>query len=197
MNSPLLRPQLFAFATAVAALVTFTALPTMADTSKFDTQMQSVLTHYLTIHDALARDTTQGVAAAALAIAAAAAKVDPSAATGEHAGHYTKLPEKITESAKALAQAKDLKAARDAFKLVSRPMAMWVTMSKPDGVSVVFCSMAKGSWLQKSSEIRNPYYGASMLACGEIVGGATAGQAGGHMQHGAGHKGKPGGDHGH
>jgi len=34
--------------------------------------------------------------------------------------------------------------------------------------------MAKGSWLQSGKEIKNPYYGKSMLACGEIVGGDSA-----------------------
>ena len=44
-------------------------------------------------------------------------------------------------------------------------------MAKPKGVYVVFCSMAKGSWLQTGKEIRNPYDGKKMLTCGEIVGG--------------------------
>jgi len=34
---------------------------------------------------------------------------------------------------------------------------------------VVHCSMAKGSWLQADRSVANPYYGASMLTCGEIV----------------------------
>jgi hypothetical protein len=29
--------------------------------------------------------------------------------------------------------------------------------------------MAKASWLQKVGEARNPYYGKSMLDCGEVV----------------------------
>ena len=45
-------------------------------------------------------------------------------------------------------------------------MAMWATMSKPAGVNVVFCSMAKASWLQTDKKIRNPYYGKKMLTCG-------------------------------
>ena len=46
---------------------------------------------------------------------------------------------------------------------------MWVTMSKPKGLNVAFCSMAKGSWLQSDAKVRNPYHGAKMLRCGEIV----------------------------
>jgi hypothetical protein len=48
-------------------------------------------------------------------------------------------------------------------------MAMWATMVKPIGINVAYCSMTPGSWLQTGDEIRNPYYGASMLKCGEIV----------------------------
>ena len=60
---------------------------------------------------------------------------------------------------------------RETFKSLSKPMAMWGTMSKPQGIYVVYCPMAKGSWLQKGKEIRNPYHGHEMLRCGEIVGG--------------------------
>ncbi len=72
---------------------------------------------------------------------------------------------------------------RAAFKELSRPLAMWVTMSKPAGINVVFCSMAKGSWLQTDKQIANPYYGAKMLRCGEVVAGKHKGAAGGHMKH--------------
>ena len=44
---------------------------------------------------------------------------------------------------------------------------------KPKDVKVVFCSMAKGGWLQRGATIRNPYLGAPMLHCGEVVGGGT------------------------
>ena len=45
---------------------------------------------------------------------------------------------------------------REAFKELSRPLAMWATMSKPAGLNVVFCSMAKGSWLQRDKTDRQP-----------------------------------------
>ena len=36
---------------------------------------------------------------------------------------------------------------------------------------VMYCSMAKKSWLQLAGgEIGNPYYGQSMARCGEAVG---------------------------
>ena len=128
-------------------------------------------------------DKLSGVAAAGKRIAKLATKVKPETVKGQHKAHYASLPKKIRAAAKKLAGAKSLATARDAFKELSRPMAMWVTMSKPAGVNVVFCSMAKGSWLQTDAKIRNPYYGAKMLSCGQIIGGTHKGKASGHMKH--------------
>ena len=64
-----------------------------------------------------------------------------------------------------------------------RPKLMTVaTMSKVADVNVVFCSMAKGSWLQKEKVIANPYYGSKMLRCGEIISGKDKGTKGGQMK---------------
>lgn len=165
--------------------VAIIALPVVASASgaaAFDAGMQPILHSYLQIHDALASDKTTGVQAAARSIAAASKKLDAKGVTGEHAEHYEHLPMKLAKAAKAVAAAGDISAAREAFKELSRPMAMWGTMSKPSGVTVMFCSMAKGSWLQRKGATRNPYYGASMLGCGEMVGGDDS--KGGGMNHG-------------
>ena len=90
---------------------------------------------------------------------------------------------KIKAAAVKLSGAKAIDKQRAAFKELSRPLAMWVTMSKPAGLNVVYCSMAKGSWLQSEKTIANPYYGAKMLRCGEVVAGKHKGTAGGHMKH--------------
>lgn len=161
-----------------------------ADTAAFDAQMKPVAEWYLAIQAQLAGDAMTDVTKNAQAIKLAAAKLDPKTVTGAHAGHFAKLPAKIGAAAAALEGAKDLKAAREAFKALSRPVVMWASMSKPEGLSVMYCSMAKGSWLQSDTAVRNPYYGKSMLACGEIIEGAGKGKASGHMEKGAqGHKG--------
>jgi Cu(I)/Ag(I) efflux system membrane fusion protein len=143
----------------------------LAGTAKFDKQMQSILNEYLKIPKALAGDTTKGVIGAAEKIRTLAKKLDSSSVTGEHAKHFKDLPEKLKAAADKLAKAKNIASMREALKELSKPMAMWASMSKPKGISVVYCSMAPGSWLQKGTLIANPYYGAKMLRCGEIVGG--------------------------
>ena len=165
------------------------------DTKTFDAAMQPILAAYLQISSTLAADKTDGVVAAAKKISKLSAKPDPKTVKGKHAKHYASMPRKLAEASKKLAAAKEIAAMREALKDLSKPMAMWVTLSKPKDVNVIYCSMAKGSWLQKPGEIANPYYGASMLRCGEVVAGPGMGKKGGHMKHGE--HGEHGGHGGH
>jgi len=150
-----------------------------ADTRDFDQQMESVLEVYLEIPKTLAADRIDGVVAAAKTIATLAENLESAKVTNMHAKHYKNIPVNIKTNAEKLAAAKDITAMREALKDLSKPMALWVTMSQPQGVSVMYCSMAPGSWLQiNDTVITNPYYGAKMLRCGEIIcgkgGGASA-----------------------
>lgn len=150
------------------------AVADTASAQRFDQQMQPVLASYLKIATALAADSTNGVTPASEAIAKQAAKLDAESLTGEHAAHHKDLPAKLRKAAQALSKAATLEEARKSFKQLSMPMAMWVTMSKPKHVHVLYCSMAKASWVQKHGDVRNPYFGSKMSTCGEVVGGDTA-----------------------
>ncbi len=143
-----------------------------AGTGEFDRAMGPILAEYLKIHRALVADQTEGVREAAEKIGVLADSVDPKTVNGEHAMHYSGVPMDIKKAALQLGQQEEIAAMREAFKELSRPMAMWATMSKPKGIYIVYCSMAKGSWLQNDKVVQNPYHGPAMLRCGEIVGGA-------------------------
>jgi Cu(I)/Ag(I) efflux system membrane fusion protein len=146
-----------------------------AGTARFDGQMKPLYREYRKIHGALASDSVKGVNVAAKQIARLAGKLNPSSVTGEHAGHYRSLPGAIKASAVKLRRARGIAAKRGAFKELSRPLAMWATMSRPAGIKVYYCSMVRGSWLQSDRKTANPYYGARMLGCGEVVAGADRG----------------------
>ncbi len=173
-----------AFPLALAVLPALTGAARAGD-SDFDTQMEPVLEFYLPIPKTLAADETAGVQRAAERIRAAAAGLDPSGVSGEQRDHLRQIPQKLETAAEKLAAAEDIDAMREALKALSKPMALWATLRKPDGVSVMYCSMAPGSWLQKDdTRIANPYYGAKMLRCGEIVAGPGAGDKSSHMKSG-------------
>ena len=113
---------------------------------------------YLQVQAALASDQFAGVAASAKAIETAAAALGTDA-------------EKIVAGARKLGAASDIAAARTAFGEVSDSLAAYATMTKSGfgkDVRLAYCPMADKPWLQKDKEIRNPYYGASMLTCGSF-----------------------------
>ncbi|MBW2586402.1 MAG: DUF3347 domain-containing protein, partial [Deltaproteobacteria bacterium] len=141
-------------------------------TEKFGRQMEPILNDYLRIVNdylrigsALSADSLNGVREKAEAIAKLAGGLDSGSVSGEHAARYKSVPVNLEKAAQSLGKAQSLTAARDAFKDLSKPMAMWVSMSKPKNIDVVYCSMAKGSWVQKRGKKSNPYYGPKMLEC--------------------------------
>jgi Cu(I)/Ag(I) efflux system membrane fusion protein len=161
--------------TVIAGVLLAVALPIAAGTagaSEFDRAMEPILAEYLKIQKALAADEADGVEGAVHAIESLAKTLDPATASGEHAEHYRNIPADLSAACGKLHEAKDIASIREAFRDLSKPVSMWVTMAEPKGMSVMYCPMAKAGWVQRGSQVANPYYGAEMLTCGEKVGGA-------------------------
>lgn len=137
--------------------------------NSFDETMNKITVEYMKIKDTLTNDKIDNINNNAKSILKLSKKLNLKNVAEEHQAHFKKLPMNISAASKDLSKAKDIKAMRKAFNDLSKPMAMWATMMKPAGINVAYCSMNPGSWLQTGKEIRNPYYGASMLKCGEIV----------------------------
>jgi len=120
--------------------------------------VKSVYDHYLIIQASLADDSMEGVAANAEAIAKAVQ--DDS---------MKMLPLAVAQEADTLAKAKDLAAARQAFKPLSVSLIKYLAdHHAKDAYVEVYCPMAKASWLQTGKNVRNPYLGQVMSTCGEI-----------------------------
>lgn len=70
-----------------------------------------------------------------------------------------------------LSKAGSIEKQRSAFNDVST--VMWKLVSGADATDQVvyyqYCPMKKAYWLSEEKEIENPYYGASMLNCGNVV----------------------------
>lgn len=138
------------------------------------TAFEQVMDHYESIRSALLHDSAKGVATHAKEIESivlkAGAKFDPAAVgvTGSKQECMTLLDE-IASSASKLAQAKGLTDAREIFGELSKPMVRFREMASGDKPMVVYCSMAKKSWLQPEGQVGNPYLGQKMAECGEVV----------------------------
>lgn len=143
---------------AAAAFLCNTAVRA-ADEPALMEPVKSVLTHYLTIQTNLAGDSVKGLNEHAKAIA-----------TAVKGDTMKMLSPDVAKQAETLAQAKDLKAAREAFKPLSASLVKYLA-DKKAGKGVyheAYCPMADANWLQMGKDIRNPYYGKEMLTCGEL-----------------------------
>jgi len=129
------------------------------DDSALMQPVKSVYDNYLKIQTELVKDSLKGVADNAAAIAKAV-----------RGDEMKMLPSEVATQADALAQAKDLKSAREAFKTLSTSLIKYLADNKA-GKGVyheVYCPMAKASWLQSGKDIKNPYLGKEMPDCGDL-----------------------------
>jgi len=110
---------------------------------------------YLHIQLALANDSMDGVTDAAETIAAEAAKMGNTA-------------KRIGSASTAVAGAQDIKTARAAFGPLSDALISYGEEVGFDNLKVAYCPMVRKSWVQANGEIRNPFYGSTMLNCGEF-----------------------------
>ena len=121
--------------------------------------VKSVYDHYLAIQTELAKDSIKGVDEHANAIA--------KAVKGDE---MKMLSPDVAKQAEALAKAKDVKSAREAFKPLSASLIKYLADNKAGKGTYheAYCPMVKANWLQKGTEIKNPYMGSEMLSCGVL-----------------------------
>jgi hypothetical protein len=78
-------------------------------------------------------------------------------------GHYTENYKDCKKSFKTIDEL------RESFKSLSTVYIQNADKKALTEVQVVECPMARAKWIQKKGEIRNPYYGKSMLECGQKI----------------------------
>ena len=142
---------------------------------EFRKQLAKAVERYLAIQQALAGDDYPKAIEAAKATTAAVASVDMALVQGDDHMAWMKSSAKITNSLKTIASADGIEPVRAEFATLSDEMT---TAAKRFGVAGISlyqfkCSMALGNrgaiWLQSDKETRNPYFGSSMLGCGEVT----------------------------
>jgi Cu(I)/Ag(I) efflux system membrane fusion protein len=143
---------------AAIGLMSNTAVHAADDSASME-PVKSVLDHYLKIQVELTKDSISGIDEHANAIAKAVKGDD-----------MKMLSPDVAKQAETLAQAKDLKAAREAFKPLSKSLIKYLADNKA-GIGTyheAYCPMARASWLQTGKNIQNPYLGTEMPNCGEL-----------------------------
>lgn len=123
-----------------------------------------LLSHYYALKDALVSGKPDQASSHAQAFQKAAGTVDFTAANENNLNTLVKAAEKISET-------KDLKKQREYFASLSTNLVTLASSVKltDQPLYVAYCPMKKASWLTSEKAIKNPYYGSSMLTCGEIT----------------------------
>ncbi|PBJ13729.1 DUF3347 domain-containing protein [Flavobacterium sp. ACN6] len=165
---------------AVTAIITllFSANNIQASTAKSeiteieaaDSQLQSVYDAYFTVKDALIKSDSKLTSAKAkdLLNAITAVKMDK-LKSSEHTV-WMKVVKKLTADAKGISATTDLKKQRETFKSLSKNTYDLIKVSNPEQpIYKQYCPMADADWLSKEKAVKNPYYGSSMLTCGNVV----------------------------
>ncbi len=126
-------------------------------------QISKLYDNYLSIKNSLVKDDASAAAKSANDFIKTASAID-----------YKILSEGNVEVLRSLATsistAKTIDAQRESFHQLSENMILLSEKIKlsEKPVFIQYCPMAEGSWLSDAAQIRNPYYGASMLSCGEV-----------------------------
>ena len=133
-----------------------------------------IVDHYLHIKNALANDNADEAANGGKAMMDAVKKVDKSLLTAEQKKAYDEITSELQDHGEHVAKnAADIKHQRSHFILMSEDMYSLVkTFGGGKPLYHDHCPMAndnKGAmWISEIKEIKNPYFGASMLTCGSV-----------------------------
>ncbi len=142
----------------------------------FQKQLGELVRSYFAASEALAADGFEKAAEATRSVAKTLDAVDMTLLEGDaHSGWMKELPN-LRKALEDMQQAKDIAALRAGFALLSEELPVLIhRFGLPPGIAVyrLRCTMAfngRGAdWLQADKSTRNPYYGAPMLTCGDVV----------------------------
>ena len=76
----------------------------------------------------------------------------------------------LRKDASKIADSRSIEAQRESFNSLSKNVIALTQKFKlaDQSVFIQYCPMAKASWLSAEKNIKNPYYGSSMLTCGSV-----------------------------
>lgn len=128
--------------------------------------VSDLIKHYLRVHEALVTESGTAVAEKTHEMYSVVEIFISSDADGR----IKEITDQIEDSMEGL-HSGDLQAARTSFKRLSRAMTALIKGSARDeaialGIDIYFCPMENEPWIQKGSELKNPYLGKDMWICG-------------------------------
>ena len=145
------------------------AMPFFAVSQNKSTSLENVIIKYYDIKDALVSSDPLGTAKASSEFVTFVQNVKAESLAPVERNAFAAAKDKIVASAKAMAASREITKQRSEFQQLSTHIMSAgknAKLSKPSYIA--YCPMKKAYWISAEKEIKNPYYGASMLNCGSV-----------------------------
>lgn len=130
----------------------------------------TIMNSYLQVKDALVKSDPGKAASAAAELTNIIKTANPDEWAVKEKKAFEAVSKTLQESAEAISKTTDLAKQRTGFATLS--VAVWKIIQVAETVKgkvyYQYCPMKKAYWLSLESAIKNPYYGSSMLTCGNI-----------------------------
>ncbi len=159
---------------SVAITLMMAATLNAQDLGKLDTSVQkqigSALDSYYSISDALVKSSVSGAREQAAKFQTDLVGVDLEKMNVPQKQLWEKLYVNLKSDAEHIGKSDDIERQREHFAKLSNNMYSLVFKFKANEKEAYlhYCPMKKVTWLSKSKEVLNPYYGEKMLSCGSV-----------------------------
>ncbi|MDO9260494.1 MAG: efflux RND transporter periplasmic adaptor subunit [Flavobacteriaceae bacterium] len=136
--------------------------------------LEPIINEYVLLQEALSKDDFSTSKKQVQHIKTALSKVNMSMFKGDAHNVWMQFEEQLSKSIKVMESVKDIENIRKSFLNLSVNYVSLVETFGPFSkkIYVINCPMANnnkgGDWLTYTKEVKNPYYGKSMLTCGSI-----------------------------
>ena len=140
------------------------------ESKQSDSPLSNVQSHYFSIKNALVKTDAKAASDKSKELTNAITAVKMNELSAEEHNVWMKIRDVLNTDARMISQTQDIKKQREAFKSLSKNMYELLKTSKHSApIYYQYCPMQDANWLSTESAIKNPYYGAQMLTCGNTV----------------------------
>lgn len=153
-----------------------TATTNLKVPAEFQSEVKPLLNFYFTLSNLLASDQEQKSLDASPKLKQILGSIQTSTLKGDSLSIWNREAANLSKIADQFALARDLKSVRNSFALLSQEVLLLVktfSLAQHEPIYELHCPMAfqgRGAiWLQRSTQVQNPYFGASMLKCADRV----------------------------
>ena len=154
----------------IIAVTIFSFLAMPVNAQKSDSDLSALLSKYYGIKNSLVTSDAVGAAKQAMEFSATVEKIDVKKLDLSEQQAFNNTRSKLLSGVAVIGTSTDIKKQRETFASFSAAM---IVLAKAANLSqqpvyIDYCPMKKNYWLSADIQIKNPYYGNSMLTCGKV-----------------------------